>query len=98
LTEDGEEEVEEEPEEDTLGYLMAPPPPWLFDLSEGVTPLLQVGLSAPVWRRKHRRTSHFFQTKRRMLMVQVLCGACVPPASRCALLSAWRGLRLGEPG
>lgn len=41
--------MEEEAEEDALGYLTlpAPTPPWLFDLLGGVTPLLQVGLSAP---------------------------------------------------
>lgn len=42
--EEGEEEVEEEAEEDGLGYLTL----WLLDLLGGVTPLLQVGLSAPV--------------------------------------------------
>lgn len=47
MTEEGEEEVEEEAEEDTLGYLPLPEPLWLFDLLVGVTPLLQVGLSAP---------------------------------------------------
>lgn len=44
MTEEGEEEVEEEAEEDALGYLTLL---WLFDLLEGVTPLLQVGLSTP---------------------------------------------------
>lgn len=41
--------MEEEAEEDTLGYLtlLLPAPLWLFDLLVGVTPLLQVGLSAP---------------------------------------------------
>lgn len=43
--EEGEEEVEEEAEEDALGYLTLPL--MLFDLLGGVTPLLQVGLSAP---------------------------------------------------
>lgn len=52
MTEEGEEEVEEEAEEDALGYLtlLLLVPPWLFDLLGGVTPLLQVGLSAPGWR------------------------------------------------
>lgn len=45
--EEGEEEVEDEAEEDALGYLLPPTPLWLFDLLGGVTPLLQVGLSAP---------------------------------------------------
>ena len=53
--EEGEEEVEEEAEEDALGYLTLPL--MLFDLLEGVTPLLQVGLSAPGGDKKG--TSHF---------------------------------------
>lgn len=62
--------MEEEADEDALGYLMLlpPAPPWLFDLLVGVTPLLQVGLSAPVkWRGMENRKkqtkktfSHFF--------------------------------------
>lgn len=49
MTEEGEEEVEEEAEDDALGYLTLPPPPplWPFDLLVGVMPLLQVGLSEP---------------------------------------------------
>lgn len=41
--------MEEEAEEDALGYLtlLLPVALWLFDLLGGVTPLLQVGLSAP---------------------------------------------------
>lgn len=44
-----EEEAEAE-EDDTLAYLTPPVEPWLFDLEGGVTPLLQVGLSAPASR------------------------------------------------
>lgn len=52
MTEEGEEEVEEEAEDDALGYLtlLPPAPLWLFDLLVGVTPLLQVGLSEPGWK------------------------------------------------
>lgn len=41
--------MEEEAEDDALGYLtlLLPAPLWFFDLLVGVTPLLQVGLSDP---------------------------------------------------
>lgn len=41
--------MEEEAEDDALGYLtlLLPAPVWFFDLLVGVTPLLQVGLSDP---------------------------------------------------
>lgn len=41
--------MEEEAEDDALGYLTLPlpAPVWFFDLLVGVTPLLQVGLSDP---------------------------------------------------
>lgn len=44
--------MEEEAEDDALGYLtlLPPAPLWLFDLLVGVTPLLQVGLSKPGWK------------------------------------------------
>lgn len=69
MTEEGEEEVEEEAEEDTLGYLTLPAPLWLFDLLGGVTPLLQVGLSAPGWK---ENTDPFFTVTGKI----ILCGGC----------------------
>lgn len=64
--EEGEEEVEEEAEEDALGYLtlLLLVPLWIFDLLGGVTPLLQVGLSAPEKQSKHRYV---------FLMTPVIC-------------------------
>lgn len=52
--------MEEEAEEDALGYLLLATPPWIFDLLGGVTPLLQVGLSVP--RRKKGRAVSSYST------------------------------------
>lgn len=51
---EGEDEVDEEAEEDVLGYfmLLLTTLLWLFDFLEGVTPLLHVGLSTPGGRSK----------------------------------------------
>lgn len=106
--------MEEEAEEDALGYLtlLLPVALWLFDLLGGVTPLLQVGLSAPGcggvvggWRDNKKCISHLLlqhgESNEPLCLVtslSVCYVVCVPPVCRCVLLTPWRGLRLGEPG
>lgn len=68
--------MEEEAEEDALGYLtlLLLVPPCLFDLFGGVTPLLQVGLSAPGWGVmgwKENKNTYYLRWQRIIFLVGV---------------------------